>query len=372
MKQLSLFAISTVVILSAHLPYANASAAQYNHAYSNSVSAQNIVAIQHAIMSNAMQTFEGTAAAALGTRTDINEYMPNKKATPITPSARNMYGTMRKYGEYNDDGTATQGRSGGNEYFTPIINSVWATWQHYNDDLKFNNYDKLNTDYDLIMLGLSGGRTQIAGGISDWGIYGGYVGGNMENKFINMDENGGYFGIYGGYNIGSLNISASANMGAIYNQSENIYGTDEYANLWSGVAVNATYNIALDKTFTLQPAIYAGYTWVQSANYISASGDAISNDNLNAFEITPALRAIKHIGKGWFGFANVKYVMMFGNGADTFVDSVALSELETDNYFEYGLGIEKSIDRFNISININRHDGGRDGWNGGFNFKYLF
>ena len=64
----------------------------------------------------------------------------------------------------------------------------------------------------------------------------------------------------------------AANAGALYNSAENTYGTDEFANMWAGVAVNATYNITLDDTFTLQPGVYAGYTWIGAADYLSKSG----------------------------------------------------------------------------------------------------
>ncbi len=375
MKPLSSFALSALII---GATTGGACAAQ-PHVYANTISAHNISVMQHSIMLNAMQTYQGSAAAALGNRAKITDIVPvsarESKNTPDLYGRMPIYGTMPLYGEYGDDGAATsitRGRNGGDEYGRPVLNSMWLNWAHYGDDAKFRHYDRLDSDYDVVMIGIAGGDAQWGIGISQWGLFGGYVGGTQENDFLNIDEDGGYWGLYSGYGIGNFNLSVIANGGALYNRAETEFGTDEYANMWAGAAARATYNIALDDTFTLQPGVYAGYTWIKSANYTSQSGENIANKNFNMFEITPALRAIKHIGKGWFGFIGAQYIFEFANGGDTTVNGTKLSTLETENYAEYGIGIEKSIDRFNLTLQLSRRDGGRTGWAGGLNLKYIF
>ena len=193
MKKTSLIALCTFF-----LAYGNASAFSPYH-YANTFSANNIIAIQHSIMANAIQTFEGTAAAALGGRAklfgDANRYMYG-----MPP----MYGRPHLYGEYGDDGTAqksVQGRNGGDDTTAnantertdprPIVNSIWLNWQHIDDDVKFRGYDELDTNTDIISIGLAGGEAQWGIGISEWGIFGGYIGGDQENEFVNISENGG-------------------------------------------------------------------------------------------------------------------------------------------------------------------------------------
>ncbi len=371
MKKISLLALS-VFMLSA-----NGALAAGPHIYANKITANNITAIQHSIMSNAMQTFEGTAAAALGGRAKLVKQTEDSKFLYGTTP---MYGWPRLYGEYGDDDTAQRGRNGGDDDINelertdnrPVLNSVWLNWQHVNDDVKFKGYDELSTNTDLISFGLAGGEAQRGIGISEWGIFGGYIGGDQENKFISIDERGGYVGLYTGYNIQLFNMSLAADFGTLYNNAEHQYGNDEFANMWAGAALNMTYNIALDNTFTIQPGVYAGYTWISGANYMSMSGDAVANQNFNSFEIAPEIRAIKHIGRGWFGFINFKYAFMMGHGGDVVVNGMKYDDLDMRDYAEYGIGIEKSIDRFNIALNLNRRDGGRAGWNGGFNVKYIF
>ena len=374
-KELFLLASILLFSTSTYIKEADASS---QHLYANYLSANNIAAIQHSIMTNAINTFEGSLANSLSGQSNIlRNKKRTKKENPKDLYGRlPLYGTMHLYGEYGDDGfekdVNVKGRNGGDEYGRPVLNSMWLNWNHFDEDTKFQNYDVLDSDYDLIMLGFAGGEAQLGIGISEWGFFGGYTGGQQTNDFINIEENGGYIGFYSGYNIQNFNLSFAINAGSLYNNAENIYGSDKYANTWAGAALNATYNIRLDDTFTLQPGFYAGYTWIGFADYISISNENISNKNFNVFEITPSLRAIKHVGKGWFGYIGVKYVFTSTNGGDIMVDSINYDKLDINNYSEYGIGIEKSIDKFNISFHINRHDGGRYGWNGGFNLKYIF
>lgn len=376
MKKISL--ITLFVLL---FSISNALADQ-RHIYANFFTTNNISFIQHSILTNSAQIFEGTAMAALGERAKL---VKHEKSTPQNLYGDSlMYGQPLLYGEYRDEGDEdnknTKGRNGGDDkdaeydkYSRPEVNNLWLTWQHFGDDVKFEGIDDLDTDTDLIMFGLTGSDHQHKKGISKWGVFGGFVGGNQQNDFIDINENGGYFGIYTGYNVHNFNLSFIADAGALYNNAENIYGNDEFTNAWAGAALNATYNIELDKTFTLQPGIYTGYTWIGSANYISSSDDVISNKNINLFEITPEFRAIKCIGNGWFASLNFKYAFVMGqNDGNIIVNGIQVDDLNSQDYAEYGLGIEKSIDRFNVALNLNRRDGGRTGWSGGFNMKYIF
>jgi len=369
--------------MSIYAPNAFAALTTPEHLYANGISARNIGTIQHSITTRAFQSFDSVAAVALGARAKLTTdkkpshspaYPTTKPENPYkTYGHAPVYGTMKKYGEWNDDGTATRGRSGGdNSIALPAMNSAWLDWQHYDDKVKFDHFDRLDSDYDLIMLGASVGRTMWRNGVTEWGFYTGYVGGSQENDSINIDEKGGYIGLYSGYTLQNFHLSTSVHGGALSNDAENIFGTDEYSNMWAGAALKASYVIEIDDTFTLQPEIYGAYTWVKSANYTADSGHRIDNDNFNIFEVTPGIRAIKHIANGWFATATAKYVMMFENGGTMSIDGVKVPDLDGKNYSEYGLGLEKSINRFNISINLGRRDGGYTGWHGGVGMKYLF
>lgn len=340
------------------------------YAYANAISAHNISAFQLSITNTAIQTFSGSSAAALGG--SKRAAVANQVATQRKAAKARVYGRMSTYGEFNDDGgTASYGRSGG-DIGRPELNSVWFNWGHFGDDVKFDNFDRLDSDYDIAMMGVSGGDFQLMGGIAHWGIFGGYVGGTQENSAINLDENGGFVGLYSGLQLGNYMVAVTLNAGVLDNTVDNITDSDNYSNMWTGAALDMRYNMALDDTFTLQSQIYANHTWVRSASFRTASDMNIDNDNFHMFTVAPGLRAIKHIANNWYGFMGVRYTFNFTTGGEAQLDGTALPELEMDDYSEYYIGLEKSIDRFSISANIGRRDGGRFGWIGGLNLKYLF
>jgi len=368
MKSKYLFAMS-VFVASGIISAANA---EPFGVYANGITIRNIATMQHSIATNTIQTFEGTMAAALGNRAHIDLLSTSKSDISRAEYGKMpQYGQMPIYGEYNDDGTAIQHGHNGGDTPLPTFNSIWANWQHFDEDVKFDGLKKIDTDYDLVAIGLAGGHVQLGRGISQWGIYGGYAGSTQKNQFIDIDENGGYMGVYSGYSIDNFNLSASVNAGAMFSDSELHHGAFDYSNAWVGTMIHGAYNIAIDDTLTLQPSLYAGYTWVKSDNFILGALD-VTNSNLNTFEITPEIRAIKHIGAGWFGTATARYVFSWANGGETKVNNARMIDFDTDNYVEYGIGVEKSIDRFNIALHVGRRDGGRNGWNGGTSFKYIF
>lgn len=358
--------------------------------YANGIAAHNIAVMQHSIM---MTTFNPLDIAA-PTGASSSSSCPNrfgcasrdndtptdsKSMDPSLYGTMPLYGEMKYYGEYGDDGSIKHksGRSGGDEVASETPQRRWIGnltigWQHFDDSVKFDNIADTDSKYDLISLNLVGGRNQISGGVSEWGLFGGFINSDEDAEAVSMAENGGYIGLYKGYSIHGVGLSIAANGGILRNKNEMPTGTDKFNNKWLGAALNITYNIAITDGITIQPGVAGGYTWIKSADYTSVTGDIIENDNLNVFEMSYALRAITHIGNNWFGILSGRYVMNMANDADITVNNVALPELELDNYWEYGVMIEKNIDRFNIGVSINRRDGARAGWNGGVLLKYIF
>ena len=355
----SILAAATTVALPA---VANASAASHTHA--NALSGHNIAIIQHTITQTAFQSFEGASETKLFSA-------PTQKEPQAPNADPNLYGKMPMYGEYNDDGNA--GRNGGDTINQDaMLNSIWFNWQHVNDNIHIDNYSDTDANFNTFMMGLAGGTAKMGNGISEWGIYTGYVDTKQTNVALETKGQGGYFGVYNGFDMGNFSLSSTINGGVIDNSSDTIFGTDEFTNFWVGAAVNAAYNIALDRTFTLQPSLHMGYTWIKSENYTSVSGDILQNDAFNMFELTPEIRAIKHIGNGWYGTMGAKYVMIFENGGDLSVNNIGAHELEIGDFFEYSISVERSVYNLHLSASIGRHEGDHDGWTGGINIKYIF
>ena len=367
MKNISVLALSAMTTIGA-LPF-SAYAAPVSHLHANGIAANNIMVMQHSALLGAFNNFDGSMAVSLGKRSAPADKEITKE--PEAPKqAPDRYGTMPLYGEYGDDGTVfSSGRSGG-EY--SALDSGWIDWHHTNDTTKFDDFSSMKSRSDIISLGVTSASDQLDGGFSQWGAFGGIAIADEENSSVDINERGGYIGIYSGYHMYGFNISVAGDFGAMFNSAESDFGTDDFTNIWLGGALNASYDIVLDDTFTLQPGAYLGYTWIKSNSYKSKSGDDIDNNDFNMIEVAPSLRAIKRITGDWYGAISARYVFNFANGGDAKVAGIDLPELELGNYSEYGISIEKNIERFNVAIMLNRRDGGRTGWNGGVQVRYVF
>ena len=348
---------------------AMASNASASHIYANSISMHNIATIQDSILHTAIHTFDRVPAANLGGRTKTMMPPTPEKSVGELYGKKPMYGTMSIYGEYEEYEFAG-GRSAGDN--TPLLKNAQITYQHYFDDASFNNVDKMDSDYDIAMAGITGGRTKLWDGITGWAAYAGYINGEIDNDEIKINERGGFAGIYSRFGLKLFNLSATINGGVLKNDAEYTYGSDTFTNMWAGAAANASFNIILDKTFALQPGLQIGYTWIEADDYISSTGETINNSDMGVFTVAPALHAIKHIGSGWFGTAHVRYVAMMHNGGEVYANHARFDTLESDNYTEYGVSLEKTLGRLNLSGTFVRRDGARDGFGGGLNIKYLF
>lgn len=362
--------MKTSHILIATLAFMSTQSVNASHFYANSISMNNISTIQDTIMHTAMHTFDRVPAANLGSgqKRTITPPAPEKTVNQLygkTP----MYGTMSIYGEYDEAEFA--GRSGGDGK-NPLLKNLQFSWQHYTDDVKLDNFGRADSRYDLAMIGITGGRMEFFDNITGWAAYAGFIDGKQSTSSLSIDERGGYAGLYSRFGLKHFNLSATINGGVLTNDAEFALGTDTYTNLWAGAAANASINVILDDTFALQPGIQIGYTWIESDSYVSISGDQLSNSDLGVLEIAPALHAIKHIGSGWFGTAHIRYVAMLTNGGDLSVNSHKFETLESDNFMEYGLSLEKTVGRLNLSGTLVRRDGARDGFGGGLNVKYIF
>jgi len=344
--------------------------------YANKISVHNIGAIQQAISTAVFGAYDYYGMHVGFVADTMRPAQPNTHQD--TTNAAHMYGTvpmygtLPMYGEWNDDGSVTRGRSGGEYTANPNL-TTWVRWSHARATEKFDHFKEVDINNDLIIAGVGTTRAKIGQGYVNIGAFGGYVGGHVRNRYVDMDENGGYLGFYGAYNINQLRVAATATIGKIDSEMPHKFGGDSLDNTWFDITARTTYDILIDPTFTLQPGLRASYSWVGSSDYTVLERTPVTNENFNLFSISPQLRAIKHIGSGWFATAGVRYIWRMHSGGDGHAaPDIKLQDFDTGNYTEYGIGIEKAFMPLNISLDINRQDGARNGWLGGAHIKLIF
>lgn len=345
---------SVVAIMFASNALAGA-APMINHLYSNSIVGTNIVNIQNAIAQNAIDRF--------GHKIAMKSYVaPVAKVTD--KSDPDIYGKMRVYGEFGDDGTVF-GRSAGD---MDVENNVWLNWNHFNGYMNFDDFGKIDTRSNIIMAGTSDDF-----GFGNFGVFGGYVGSVQDGAYdIDLSENSGFVGVFDGFNIGGFSLDALADAGVMFTKSKLVAGEDEFANIWVGAGLNISYDVRIDDSFYMQPFVYGGYTWVRTPNYMSVSNDYVVGQNFNSLNLIPGVKFVKNVIGDWYGTANVKYVVSSNHGGVANIAGVAVDRLDYGNHTEYNIGVEKHIDGFDLSLNIGRSDGAYTGWQGSATVKYVF
>ena len=358
MKHISVLALFAAVAM----PFGAVQAAPVSNLHTSGVITKNIATMQHSILLNSIDKFG--AATNLDAYSDYTTSHVSHEKCPV------VYGKMKPYGEYGDDGTVFKsGRSGGE---IGASNYNWFDWQHAQDKAEFKDFDKIDSRYDIISMGFSNEPQHINGGYSQFGGFGGLIIASEKNDDFKTSELGGFIGLFKGYHWNGFNLVAAGDLGALFSDAKSAPGKFSFTNFWLGAGLDASYDIKLAEYFTLQPGVYGGYTWIYSTGYQTETGADISIDSLHNFEVSPALRAITRLGNGWYGTLSGRYVLNFDAGGDAEIAGAKIPELELKDYAEYGLGIEKNMERFGIGVSVGRRDGGRTGWIGDLHIKYIF
>ncbi len=267
-----------------------------------------------------------------------------------------------------DDGK--QGLASGD---LPKANNAWVSVIGFDDSVDFDKFQSVDSDMTSVIGGVSSDVQLTDLGDVTYGVYAGYMHGEIEYDGNKINQDGGYIGLGTRIEKGNAVVQGAVNGGFIGNEEKNSFGKDKFDTYWAGLAVKGGYDYKLDNGVTIQPNVYAGYTFVNNEDYTLRSGTKIENDNLHLFEVAPGIKLSKDFQNGWNGFAQVKYAFVMDNGGDLNVGDAVLPNISADDYVEYGVGLEKTLnDEWDLSASVNRRDGGREGWNGSVNFRYNF
>lgn len=255
----------------------------------------------------------------------------------------------------------------------PKANNTWVSVIGFDDNVDFDSFQSVDSQMMSVIGGVTSDVQQTALGKTTYGIYAGYMNGELEYDGNKINQEGGYLGLGTRIENGNMIAQSVINGGFIQNEDKHSFGTDKFDTYWAGIALKGGYDYKLNNGVTVQPNIYAGYTFVNNEDYTSKSGAKIKNDNLHLFEVAPGLKVSKDFENGWNTFAQAKYAFVMDNGGDANIGNVTLPNISADDYVEYGVGVDKELnDSWNMSVSANRRDGGREGWNGNISFQYNF
>lgn len=256
---------------------------------------------------------------------------------------------------------------------------TWAKAFGSKDSVELKHFDAIDAQFYGVIGGVDSKKFTYDNGISSvYGVYAAYMGSRQKYEDNKVSQDGGYLGLYANLRLLSLFSNFALNGGYIANTARTVYGDDKFDMYTTNISNKTGYDIAFGE-YVLTPSIYASYMYINTEDYTSKAGAKISSASKNVLEITPEVKLAKDFGAGLDGYAKIAYTWNFYHGGKVTADDVLLPKLSVKPYVEYGIGVEKdwSEEEWNPKnitsfAEINRHDGGREGWDANAGLKYQF
>ena len=116
----------------------------------------------------------------------------------------------------------------------------------------------------------------------------------------------------------------------------------EYPMFATGVAAKAGYNFEFaDGKFIIQPSYLMSYSFVTPFEKGTVAGMNIESKPLNALNISPGIKFIGNLGKGWQPYAEARMVWNLFNKTSYSTAMIDIPSISIKPYAQYGFGIQK-------------------------------
>lgn len=243
------------------------------------------------------------------------------------------------------------------------------------ESIDLKNFEDVDSRYYGLIGGIESGRIDKSGGWSAvYSAYLAYVYGKHEFSYDDVKQQGGYLGVGANFYKDDFFIGSTANIGIMHNKARTRDGNDSFDSYQAGVGVKLGYNHRLKDGLIVQPNLYGSYTYIDADSYRTDRNVKVDFRDIHNFELAPGLKVIKDFGKDLRGYARGRYVWIFNEGQSAKANGIHLPDVEMKDYVEYGLGLEKIWKGRDLSgfIEINRRDGGREGWSEIVGVKWNF
>ena len=258
--------------------------------------------------------------------------------------------------------------------------STWVQTFGSNDDVELKNLSgAIDTQFYGIIGGVDSKKFTYDNGLQAvYGVYGAYTGSRQKYDDNKIKQNGGYFGLSVALRKDALFNNVTLNGGYLKNEANTKFGKDKFDTKVVSLA-NKTGVDVVKGDLTITPALTLGYMGIDTDDYTAKSGTKVENKFMNVFTVAPELKVAKDFGEGLNGYAKVAYKMFFYDNNKIEADDVLMPSMSVKPYVEYGVGLSKdwSKEEWNphdlaTFAEINRHDGGRTGWDLNLGLKLDF
>ncbi len=172
--------------------------------------------------------------------------------------------------------------------------------------------------------------------------YIGYNGASQRYSGVNSYQNGGLLGGTMTLYKGNFFNATTVSIGASVAQNNNMYGSEDFALLLSGIGNKTGYNFEIKEgKIIIQPSMLMSYTFVNTFDYTNAAGVRIDNKPLHALQLAPGVKVIGNLKGGWQPYASVSMVWNLMGESDATANGIRLPQMSIKPYVQYGLGLQK-------------------------------
>lgn len=265
--------------------------------------------------------------------------------------------------------------AGNLESFGYSYGRVWAMPFYSDDTVEYKDfYDIDSTNYGIIA-GVDSKTFGSANGTKAvFTAFGAYTYGENKYQGIKIENNSWMAGLKASFYNGGFYGDAIVNYAWHDGESKTSMDTDSIDTNGYGISLRAGYKFnQLRNRWKADASLLLSWQKVESDDYTAKSGAEIKNDDYSRLTLTPQIKVGYRALKYWTPYALVRYNFILSEDGNASVNNIALPELESKDYVEYGIGVETAnLGAHNLYGHILRHEIGRSGWSATAGYRYNF
>ena len=258
--------------------------------------------------------------------------------------------------------------------------TAWVQAFGSNDDIELKHLsNKIETQFYGLIGGIDSRNFVYDNGANAvYGVYASYVEGKQKLDNAKITQESGYLGLSAALRKENFFTNLTLLGGYLANETNTVWGKDKFDTKVIALATKTGVDVHKD-AWTITPSLLLSYTGLDTDDYTAKSGTKVDNKFMNVFTIAPELEVARDLGEGLNGYAKVSYKLFFYDNNKITADDVLMPAMSVKPYVEYGVGLTKdwSQEEWNPKdlatfAEINRHDGGREGWDLNLGLKLDF
>lgn len=248
---------------------------------------------------------------------------------------------------------------------------LWATVSSSELRMKTGNFYQIDYLYTVGILGYTVDGNSFGGFDTQYSVYGAFVNGSHDYSDNGIEQNGVVLGSSAEFSNDQFWFALHLKGGYLNSELKLSSKDRDIETPWVGLGavMGTTFNYG---TMSFKPFVTASVIYAEADAYKTPAGVDVDSDGTMIAEFSPGFIISKDITHGWQADFMARYNFVDVSGNETVADEFQLDGIHYENYVEYGIGLQKLSDNWEMSFRLERSDDGRQGWTGFAHFGWYF